>query len=459
MLFVSQPMNLYRLLTRSLLLVIFLFLRTSAAADPVAAKADEYLSRYAKQGRFSGAVLIAKDGKIIFRKAYGMADFENSVPNTTETVFRIGSITKSFTALSTLQLAQQGKLSVNDPVSKYLPDFPAAWHDVTVHHLLTHTSGIPDYSRRNLGVEAAFALNEPLVSKPGETLKYNNFGYILLGRVIERISGETYEQYLNRNILRPLTMSHTALDHNRAILAHRARGYVFDGAGVANALMPDMNGAGAAGALHSTLDDLLIYDQALYGGNVVTDSIQQQLFRGNVEWNMPYPFNLPGAKYAYGWLVDDKAKHPYQRHGGWVDGFVSELIRFPQDRATIILLCNIESPLHVSIIRDLTAILFGEAYELPREHNVVQLNAEKLKAYSGTYTTSGMPPMKVALHEQRLLFQVPGQPDFEMIPEGDGAFFFMGSEASARFATDESGVMTLKIDTPEMHLVAHRTGV
>jgi CubicO group peptidase (beta-lactamase class C family) len=432
---------------------------TSYCEDLVAAKADEYLSRYAKQGRFSGAVLIAKDGKVLFRKAYGMADIENSVPNTPETVFRIGSITKSFTALAILQIQAQGKLSVTDKVVDYLPEFPAAWQEITIHHLMTHTSGIPDYSRRALGIKEAFALNEPLVTKPGETLKYSNFGYILLGQIIEKTSGTKYDEYLAANVLKPLAMTHTAFDRNRAIVAHRARGYVFDGAGVANALMPEMQGAGPAGALHSTLDDLYLYDQAFYGSTVITRKIAQQLFRGNADWNMPYPFNMPGAKYAYGWLVDEQAKHPYTRHGGWVDGFVSELIRFPQDHATIILLCNIESPLHMPIIRDLTAILFAEPYELPREHKMAHLNTELVNRYVGDYSADGMPPLKVAFRDGRLFLQVPGQPDFEMIAEADDAFFFMGAEASTSFILDESKqAKTLQIDAPEMHITAQRTG-
>jgi CubicO group peptidase (beta-lactamase class C family) len=449
-----------KLLVRSLQVISLTLslLVTVNAQDKTATNADQYLSAYANQGRFSGVILIAKDGRVLLRKAYGSADVENAVPNTIETVFRIGSITKSFTSLSILQLQEKGKLNVTDPVEKHLPEIPKPWHGVTIHHLLTHTSGIPDYSRRNIGIDAALKLSESLESKPGDTFKYNNFGYMLLGRVIENVSGVSYQRYLDQAVLRPLKMSHTAFNRNRTIVPHRAHGYVFEGAGLANANFPDMQGANAAGALHSTVDDLYLYDQALNGGNLISNDIRQQLFKGQVNWVMPFPFALPGAKYAYGWITADKVAHPYMRHGGWVDGFVSELIRFPQQNATVILLCNIESPLLMPIIRDLTAIVHSEPFQMPSVHKFTPLDSHLMQRYAGSYTIGDKMPVSVSFHDGRLFFLSPGAPEFEMLPENEESFFFMGAETTARFVLDENKrPSSIRLDSPEFHMNAPRT--
>ena len=188
--------------------VLLLGMTAVAWTQDIGARADAYLTAWANQGRFSGVVLIAKGDKVLLRKGYGNANHELNVANTPDMVLRIGSITKSFTALSILQLEEKGMLKVGDPVSKYVPELPAAWSEITIHQLLCHKSGIPDFvnakayndfsdSRHVENALKEYA-DKPLLTKPGEVLRYSNSGYILLGRVIEHVTAESYGDYLNR---------------------------------------------------------------------------------------------------------------------------------------------------------------------------------------------------------------------------------------------------------------------
>ena len=232
-------------------------------------------------------MLIAKDGKVLLRKSYGMANLELGVPNSPEMIYRIGSITKSFTALAILQLEAQKKLNLQDPAVKYVSEVPKVWQQITIQQLLTHVSGIPDFTRTAaygkvddpLRIEHAMQelAAQPLVSAPGEKFAYSNSGYILLGRVIEKVSGVSYEQYITDNVIKPAGLENTAYDHVRPLLKNRATGYVFDGDHLVNAGMDDMSGTHSAGALHSTVDDLYKFDQALRRGSISESASRRSL--------------------------------------------------------------------------------------------------------------------------------------------------------------------------------------
>ena len=208
--------------------VLFLLGANAAAQDP-AAKFDEYLNALAGQQRFAGSVLVARDGKVIFSKGYGLANVELDVPNTPQTKFRLGSITKQFTATAILLLQERGKLSVGDPICKYIDTCPAAWSEVTIHHLLSHTGGIPNFTsfpdyvpKMMMPVTTQEMIarfkDKPLDFKPGEKWSYSNSGYFLLGAIIEKASGESYESFLQKNIFDPLKMTNTGYDHFDTIL-------------------------------------------------------------------------------------------------------------------------------------------------------------------------------------------------------------------------------------------------
>jgi CubicO group peptidase (beta-lactamase class C family) len=276
--------------------------RPAAQPDPLEQAIDEYLAPYVEDGRFSGSILIARGEEILVSKGYGMANREHDVPNTPLTKFCIGSITKTFTAMAILMLQEEGQLSVQDSVCDHIPACPEAWQPVTLHHLLTHTSGIPDptipiderivaswspeerlrvmelwtteyyqetmASWPSLADTLARLEDQPLMFTPGTTHNYCNTGYVLLGHVIERVSGKTYAGYLRENIFEPLNMTNTRLDPGYFVLKDRASGYRRAGP---NRFRPEdstdyirPSKSGAAGALYSTVEDLYLWDPALY---------------------------------------------------------------------------------------------------------------------------------------------------------------------------------------------------
>ncbi len=345
-------------------------LATCATGQDLSARADEYLRAQMKVNHFSGAVLIASEGKTLFAKGYGLANAEWNIPNSPQTKFRLGSITKQFTSMAVMQLQQQGKLSVQDPICKYFQDCPKAWQSVTIHNLLTHTSGIPSYTdspdyRKKMMVPASKDEmisrfhDLPLQFDPGERYRYSNSGYFLLGIIIEKASGKSYEDVLINQIFEPLGMKDTGYDHSEMILPSRASGYSLRSGHLSNAAYLDMNQPFSAGSLYSTVGDLLIWDQALY-----TEKLLPQKALDTV-------FTPVKGDYAYGWMVRAPSTASSNRkmigHGGGINGFSTFISRFVADKATVVVLSNLESANSSRIASDLAAILFGAKYELPRE--------------------------------------------------------------------------------------------
>ena len=279
-------------------------------AQDFAAKADRLVATYVEQNKFSGSVLVARDGKPIFRKSYGFADREWDIPNTPGTKFRLGSITKQFTATCIMQLVEAGKINVDDPISKYYADSPAAWSKVTIHHLLTHTSGMPSYtelpgffqkqamSDRTPEEIIKLTQDQPLQFEPGSKFRYDNTGYIILGYVIEKVSGEKYADYLQKHIFDPLGMHDTGYDMAKDIIPHRASGYLYADGKWINSPYLAMSLPYAAGSLYSTVDDLLIWDQALYANKPVSAA---SLLRRNL---LIYGLGGIVAPFPGIWIID-----------------------------------------------------------------------------------------------------------------------------------------------------------
>jgi CubicO group peptidase (beta-lactamase class C family) len=432
-----------------------------AAAQDVATKADGYLSTWARQGRFSGTVLMARGDKILLRKGYGMANFELNVPNSPETVFRIGSITKMFTAFSILQLEERGLLKVTDPVVKYIPELPQGWSAITIHQLLCHKSGIQEImgakAYGNLDdprlVENALTefADKPLLTPPGEVLRYSNTGYILLGRIVEKVSGKSYEDYLTENILKPAGMTHTAIDHVAPLVPNRANGYNFDGELIVNR-PGDPTGPGAAGALRSTVDDMYKFDRALKSGKLFSAAIIAKAWSSYGHWVAPPPFNFD-AEYGYGWMLGENFGHKYVGHGGWVNGFVSQFERYPDDDAVVIVLGNFEASTYIGLTKDLDAILFGQPYQAPVLHKVTHPDPAILSRYAGDYQVGPL-AIKIWMRNGRLYAQGTGQPTpFGMIAMSDTEFYFNDATSEIRFIVPDKGTVNqfiLKMDGKEV---------
>jgi len=340
-----------------------------------AARIDEYLARANKIGQFNGAALVAENGKVIYKKGLGLANMEWNAPNEADTKFRLGSITKQFTAALILQLVEQGKLKLDGKLSEYLPDYRKDVGDkVTIHHLLTHTSGIPSYTGLPKFMEEAsrnpytvaefvkkYASNDPEF-EPGARFRYNNSGYFLLGAIIEKIHGKPYEQVIKENIFDPLGMKNSGYDRHNVILAKRASGYEKTATGYRNAPYLDMSIPYAAGSLYSTVEDLYLWDQALYADRVMSAKSRELMYK-------PFLDN-----YAYGWRVE-KVKLGQSpetvnsvAHGGGIHGFNTLLIRYPDQKNLIVLLDNTSQGASLNrISRDLTSILYNQPFQMPKQ--------------------------------------------------------------------------------------------
>lgn len=332
-------------------------------------KVDELLNVHAAINSFSGTILIAKDGKPVLAKGYGFANIEWQIPNTPQTKFRVGSITKQFTSMLIMQLREQGKLTLEDSVCAYVTPCPDTWKPVNIHHLLTHTSGIPTYTGQKAWAEKnmvplttdqvmGFVRDLPLQWAPGEKYQYNNSGYFLLGLIVEKVTGKKYEEALGEMILTPLGLKDTGYDWTRTILPKRASGYSGRGPALGNSAPLDMQQPYAAGAMYSTVEDLLTWDQALYTTRLLPEAAK------TVMWT---PF-LNG--YAYGWNIgqpDPKlfGGHARIAHTGGINGFSSVIIRLPEVKMTFIVLANNDGANAGAIGRDLASIYFGHPYTIP----------------------------------------------------------------------------------------------
>ena len=251
------------------LFVAFQFSSFSTFAQNKAQQIEQLLSKYNEYGQFNGSALVAENGKVIFKKGFGSANMEWNILNQPDTKFRLGSISKQFTALLIVKLAEEGKIKLDVPITTYLPDYPKEnGSKITIHHLLTHTSGIPNYTNapnflkdkaRDPYTPEAFAKtfsSLPLDFAPGEKFNYSNSGYFLLGCIIEKITGKTYEQNLQETIFTPLKMVNTGYDHSEVVLKNRAAGYEKEGKKIVNASYIDMSMPYAAGSLYSTVEEL-----------------------------------------------------------------------------------------------------------------------------------------------------------------------------------------------------------
>ncbi len=326
-------------------------------------------------GQFNGAVLVSEGGRVVYRKGFGLANMEWNIPNEADTKFRLGSITKQFTAMLILQLAEQGKLKLDGKLSDYLPDYRKDTGErVTVHQLLNHTSGIPSYTSqpgffadvsRNPYSVADFVkkyASRDLEFEPGAKYSYNNSGYFLLGAIIEKVAGKTYEQVLKENILDPLGMKNTGYDHHNTIITKRASGYNKTPNGYENAPYLDMSLPYAAGSMYSTIDDLFLWDQALYGEKLLSGKYKELMFKPNL------------GNYAYGWIItkaslgQTKESVPVVTHGGGINGFNTLLVRLIDRKHTIVLLDNTsQGRPQQAMSRAITNILYDQPYEAPKQ--------------------------------------------------------------------------------------------
>jgi CubicO group peptidase (beta-lactamase class C family) len=404
------------------------------------ARMDQVIQSHVSAGTFMGTVLVARDGALIVDKAYGMANVEWDVPNTTATKFRLGSITKQFTAAAILLLEERGKLKLDDRVKSYLPDSPMAWDRITIFNLLTHTAGIPnftsspDYNTIKLSARSADAAvvsfrDRPLDFGPGEKMSYSNSGYLVLGAIVEKVSGQTYEKFVAENLFAPAGMTDSGYDSNSAIIKRRASGYVRTAAGYTNAGYLHMSIPHAAGALYSTTHDLLKWEQALFAGKIVSKA---SLDRMITPFKNDYALGLTSA------LVNGRR---VVAHGGGIDGFNTHLAYYPESKTVVIVLSNVNGTVPGTLGGQLGALMHGDSVTLTAERTAITVPAATLARYVGTYELAPNTVMTITLEGDGLMGQLTGQGRLPIFPQSETLFFLKVVDAQIEFAADGSSLV------------------
>lgn len=355
----------------------------------------------ADTGLFSGAVLVADKGKVIYRQAFGMANREWNVPNTTDTRFRLASVSKQFCTLLVMQLVQEGKVRLDDRITDHLPYYRKDTGDrITLHHLMSHQSGIRDFTSsfdyRGTTSRLSFEKEEfikehcsaDLVNDPGTIYSYCNAGYIILGRIIEKVTRKTFERNLHERIFEPLGMTNSGYDRNRYVLAKRASGYTYGPFGLENADYIELGSSpGAAGALYSTVDDMFLWDRSLYTNKLLDEKHRTLMFTPNRDVpEVKAAGGRPHSVYGYGWQIYTRT-HPVTKrrakvinHGGAISGFRAMENRLVDDDAFVIVLCNqgdtygaskVWSAV-VNLSTELIHVVTGQPYRMPGKPRISQ---------------------------------------------------------------------------------------
>ncbi len=431
-----QSLNLLFIMKIIILLLLLPF--TITAQKNYSKLLDEYVQAEFKIKEFNGTVLVMQKGKAIYKKAFGMADREWNIANTLNTKYRIGSVTKQFTAACILQLAEQNKLTVDDKLSKYIADYPKG-DSITVHMLLNHTSGITNYTNLPefwpkailpLTTDSMIALfkNKPFDFSPGTKWNYSNSGYFLLGIIVEKSSGKTFNAYLLENIIKKLGLKNTLMDNLDSVLTFRAKGYSKNEQDVwQHAMQISMEAPYSAGAMVSTVDDLYLWTKALHNNQVLTAAATQKMLT-------PYK-----EKYGYGIGIDSLKTHKRVSHSGGIPGFVSYLGYFPDDDLCVVIISNNGSN-STSVGTALASIMFNLPVQIPYTPKEVKIDTAILNNYAGKYIATG--PIELIKKEGKLYRHRDGTPDIELKPESKTRFFYADeSDRFVEFEIDKTGTM------------------
>ena len=394
----------------------------------------------------AGSVSVVKNGKTIYEKAVGYADLENKVPARTDHVFRIGSITKQFTAVAILQLAKDGKLALSDEITKFIPDYPTQGKKITVEHLLNHTSGIKSYTGMEKWTPEVqrkdftpmelvdFFKNEPMEFDPGVKWNYNNSGYILLGVIIEKVSGMSYADYVQKNLFEPASMKLSYYDMPLPIIPNRARGYdQMDDGGYANCEYLSMTQPYSAGSLASTTGDLCKWTAALHSGKLLDKTWLNKAFQPTI---LPDGTN---TQYGFGWQMFNLQGAPTIEHGGGIYGFLSMMIYLPKEDVCVAALsANTGNPPE-DLTAKLAAVAIGKPYEAP----AVKVAEKDLQQYSGIFENAKGDLRVISVEKGRLQSRRIGGGTFFLIPNGDDKFSFEKSLTTLRFVKEKGKISEL----------------
>ena len=434
---------------------------TSAAAavppadEQLARLADAEVARAYPGGAPGAAVLVKRGGTVVLRKGYGLAQLDFEVPVAPEHVFEIGSVTKQFTAAAILRLAEQGRLSLADPIARFLPDFPTGGRTVTLEQLLSHTAGVPNYTdlpewiprwREDMSLATLIGLfaGRPLDFEPGQSWSYSNSGYVLLGAVIEKVTGRSYEEFVESELFAPLGMTGTRYGHQEEVVAGRVAGYVKGPAGWLNAPYLSLTQPYSAGALMSTVDDLARWSDALEAGRVVSTASRDRMFtpavlRGGEQDGV-------STRYGLGNAVTAVAGRPAHEHGGGIHGFVADLLRVPDGDLLVIVLSNNPTVDPHGVAHRVAELAFGGPEPPPP---TLALSAAELDDYVGVYrvTESGDQRRFVTRAGESLRMQRTGGSLNPLRPIGPDLFEVGEPGTTVQFRRDSAGrIAALEVD-------------
>jgi CubicO group peptidase (beta-lactamase class C family) len=430
------------------LLVLLIF--SPANAGTATDRVNSFVNEYLKKNQIPGcAVMVRHNGKIVLCEGYGVASVEHGVRVTPQTVFQSGSIGKQFTAMAVMMLIEEQKLALEDPISKYL-DVPENWTAISVRHLLTHTSGLRDYPE-SFSLQRDYTEDEllkmitaqPLAFAPGEKWSYSNLGYVTLGILIRKVSGEFWGDFLQQRVFGPLGMKHTRVISEADIIPNRSAGYVLKNGALKNQqwVSPTVNNT-ADGSLYFTVEDLAKWDEALETRKLISSTSYDQI------WTPVKLNNGTTARYGFGWqIAKTDSGHGVVEHGGAWQGFASYIVRYPEDRLTVAVLCNRAGASASHIAKRIAGFYVPSV--APRVRTAVKLDPVILSSYAGDYRLDDRFTIKVSVAGDRLATMWLGE-KIMLLPESETDFFQEDSDRTFRFVKDAGGKVTsLIISVPE----------
>lgn len=404
------------------------------------AEIDSLLSSQFKVNEPGAVILIARKGQVFYEKAFGMANLELNIPMKPDMVFRIGSLTKQFTAVAILQLVEQGKLSLQDEITKFIPDYPVQGRHITIEHLLTHTSGIKPYTSMKDAGEIQrkdmkptevidFFENEPMDFEPGTKWRYNNSGYFLLGYIIEVITGKSYATYLEDAFIKPLGLTDTYYGSDTRIIKNRAGAYDKDKDGFLNAEMISMTVPFSAGAIQSTVDDLFKYYKALLGYRLLKKETLNKAF-------VPYTLSDgKSANYGYGWFQGSVQGSPTLEHTGSINGFRTMALYLPIEDVFIAIFSNCSChPRPVELVSKIAALTIGKPYDF----TIIPIDNNKLIDYIGLYTSEIRQQQVIENDNNQLFLHPNGQDKVKINPFQKDKFNIEGTLSTLEFIRDKN---------------------
>jgi CubicO group peptidase (beta-lactamase class C family) len=428
-------------------LFLFLILSFNLVGNSVKAKNtsnSDYqaiVDKYIPKDGPGVSVIMSQNGKVIFQGAQGMANIEHQVPLTTDSVFRLGSITKQFTTAAIMMLQEQGKLSINDDIKKYVPDFPTEGNMITIENLMTHTSGIANYTNdRELftkEIQVPITLDDmlkrfeahPMTFKTGDEMRYSNTGYVLLGKIIEVASGQSYAEFIEQNIFKKLGMNSSRYGGEQ-IIPSRASGYESDHDEVVNASHIDMSWPHAAGSLLSTVGDLKIWNDALQNGTLISKSSYQKMIK---------PFELNNGEfsdYGYGFGLGKLNKYDTIEHGGGIPGFITWAVYIPSEDLYVAALTNSGNGNPGVVARSLIAEYLE--IDVPT-FKPAKIDHSKAKKLLGTYKIDEKSSRSLLMEDGKYYTERETGAKFEVIPYAQNGFYYEGGLSYIEFTKNSDG--------------------